>query len=389
VGGRIRAGAGASPVIGGTIVGVWDWRGIFWFNLAFGAAALVIGAVVLPENSDPDAHRVDTAGTLIGAAALATLVFAIIDSETAGFGSPAVLALLCVSAVAVVAFVWQERRAAHPLLDLRLLRMPRFTTANLAAFCVYFAPFAIFFFTALYLEEVVGYSGYRIALPAGRWTDRSGPRWSITAGCLLFGAGLILTDGFLSPHPAYGPLMAALALAGAGIGTTVVPITTSVLDAVPPEHSGMAASATSTSREIGAVTGVAVLGALVNAQLSSHLTGQLRHLGVPASFQGIVINAVETGGVPSSGQHRGRGRRGGRGSGGPGPGSHQRRLLGVPLRAASRPVPVGGPGNRRRSPSRPHPKAPVTTSPPRRASTPGPQRVNCAIDPARAGRKRN
>jgi predicted MFS family arabinose efflux permease len=309
------------PVIGGTIVGVWDWRGIFWFNLAFGAAALVIGAVVLPENSDPDAHRVDTAGTLIGAAALATLVFAIIDSETAGFGSPAVLALLCVSAVAVVAFVWQERRAAHPLLDLRLLRMPRFTTANLAAFCVYFATFAIFFFTALYLEEVVGYSGYRIALVflpmtvlmiatallAGRWTDRSGPRWSITAGCLLFGAGLILTDGFLSPHPAYGPLMAALALAGAGIGTTVVPITTSVLDAVPPEHSGMAASATSTSREIGAVTGVAVLGALVNAQLSSHLTGQLRHLGVPASFQGIVINAVETGGVPSSGNTAGAG----------------------------------------------------------------------------------
>src|SRR5215469_4342476 len=102
---------------------------------------------------------------------------------------------------------------------------------------------------------------------AGRCTSATGPRWSITIGCLLFACGLFLTDGFLSPHPDYGPLIVALALAGLGIGTTVVPITTSVLSAVPPERSGMAASASNTSREIGAVTGVAILGSLVYSQL--------------------------------------------------------------------------------------------------------------------------
>src|SRR6516162_7277389 len=111
------------PVIGGILIGLWNWRGIFWFNLAFGLAALVVAAVILPESADPTAARVDTAGTLLGAGALATFTFAIIDSESAGFGSPSVIALLCVSAVLVAAFVWRERRAENPLLDLRYLRL--------------------------------------------------------------------------------------------------------------------------------------------------------------------------------------------------------------------------------------------------------------------------
>jgi len=311
----------AGPVIGGALVGLWSWRAIFWFNLAFGLAALIAGVVVLPESADPDAHRVDTAGALLGVAVLTAFSFAIIDGESAGFAATSVVVLLCVSAVAAAAFFWRESRAAHPLLDLGFLRVPRFLAANMVAFCAYFATFAVFFFCALYLQEVVGYSGYQIALIflpmttlmivasllAGRWTSVVGPRWSILVGCLMFSAGLLLTTFSLSTNPAYVPLAAALALTGIGIGTTVVPITSSVLSAVPPERSGMAASAANTSREIGAVTGVAILGALVNAQLHASLIGRLRHLGIPATFQSIVINAIETGVVPSSGHSKGAG----------------------------------------------------------------------------------
>ena len=235
------------PVIGGALVGVWDWRGIFWFNLAFGLGALVAGALVLPESADPDAHRVDIAGTVLGAAALTAFVFAIIGGESAGFGSPSVILLLCLSALAAAAFFWRESRAAHPLLDLRFLRVPAFLTANIVAFCAYFATFAVFFFSALYLQEVAGFTGYRIALVflpmtvlmivssllAGRWTDPAVPRWSIFIGCLLFGAGLLLTAETLNPDPAYLPLASALALTGIGIGATVVPITSAALSAVP------------------------------------------------------------------------------------------------------------------------------------------------------------
>src|ERR1700746_2662110 len=135
---------------------------------------------------------------------------------------------------------------------------------------------------------------------AGRWTDTAGPRWSITIGCVLLAAGLFWTDGVLSPKPDYVVLTVALALAGIGIGTTVVPITSSVVSAVPAERAGMAASATNTSREIGAVTGVAVLGSLVYSQLSASLVAQMNHLRVPKTLQGLVVNAIETGQIPQN-----------------------------------------------------------------------------------------
>jgi EmrB/QacA subfamily drug resistance transporter len=321
------------PVLGGTLVGAWSWRGIFWFDVTFGLAALAVGVVILPENSDPRAGRVDVPGTVLGAAAFAALVFAVINGETAGFAAAGVVALYCVSAVAAVAFVIWELRAPHPLLDLHFLRVARFATPNVIAACCYFATFAIFFFTALYLGEVAGFSGYRIAavfgpmtvvmiaasLAAGHLTTAFGVRLSLLAGCLLFAAGLFVTNLVLSPHPAYLPLAAALGLAGAGLGATVVPITSSVLAAVPPERSGMAASATNTSREFGAVAGVVILGALVNAELRAGLISRMTRLHLPASIQTLIIGVVQTGGGGGSlalgGLSAGAGGTGGNGGG--------------------------------------------------------------------------
>jgi EmrB/QacA subfamily drug resistance transporter len=299
------------PVIGGAIVGVWNWRGIFWFNLFFGLVALLVAVVVVPESADPRAARVDTLGTLLGAGALATLVFGIIDAETSGFGATVPVTLFCVAAVLAVAFVWWEHRAANPLIDPKFFRLARFTVPNVVAFCTYFATFAVFFFTALYLVEVFSDSGYRIALVflpmtalmiiaslvTGYWIGRTGPRWPITIGCLLFGAGLLLTSPLISEHPNYLLLSVTLAVAGIGIGITVVPVTSTVLSAVPPDRSGMAASTANTSREMGAVTGIAVLGSLVFSQLNASLTTHLQQLGVPLVYKSFIIQFIETGQV--------------------------------------------------------------------------------------------
>jgi MFS family permease len=304
------------PVVGGALVYAWTWPAIFWFNVLFGLIALVGAIVVLPENADPTNQRIDLVGAALGAIALAALIFAVINAESAGFGSTESVVLFCVSAVAAAAFLWQESRAQHPLLDLRFLRIPQFATPNIVAFCAYFATFAIFFFTALFLEEVTGYNGGQIAmvflpmtvlmilasLLAGRWTGSVGVRWSIVGGCAAFAAGLLWTNAVISPQPAYLPLASALALTGIGIGACVVPITSSVLAVVPPERSGMAASTTNTSREIGAVMGVAVLGAIVIGKLQTALVASLNALGLPKSIQPIVINGVLTGQVPSAGQ---------------------------------------------------------------------------------------
>ncbi len=309
------------PVVGGVLVGAFSWRAVFWFNLVFGALVVAIALVVLPESSDPDARRVDTAGALLGAGALTAAVFGVIDGESAGYSAPGVVALFAVALVGVTAFVWRERRAAHPLLDLRYLRRPAFSTANVVAFCTYFATFAIFFFTALYLIEVVGDSAFEVAgtfLPmtlllvvtavaTGRLTTRIPTGWLVGAGCVLFAGGLLATTAVLSPGVSEAALIVSLAVTGVGIGLTVVPITSSALSSVPAARSGMAASAANTSREIGAVTGVAVLGSLVNGQLQSHLTARLHALGLPPDLQALVIQGVESGGLPSHGHTAGAG----------------------------------------------------------------------------------
>jgi MFS family permease len=137
---------------------------------------------------------------------------------------------------------------------------------------------------------------------AGYWTGRTGPRWPITIGCAAFAAGLLIASPLISQHPDYVGLSLALALAGAGIGITVVPVTAAVLDAVPPERSGMAASAANTSREIGAVAGASILGAIVFSQLSSTLDSHINALQVSAAdktaimgFKPLIIEVLETG----------------------------------------------------------------------------------------------
>jgi EmrB/QacA subfamily drug resistance transporter len=300
------------PVIGGVLVGLGGWRTVFWFNLAAGLLVLAAALVTVPESADPQAARIDIAGLILGPLALGTAIFAVIHGETTGYRDPAVITLFVLSAVAAILFVAVEQRSRAPIFDHRFLLKAPFAGALSVGFAAYFGIFSIFFFTALYLQEVVGYSAYRTAalfVPmaaamiaasalTGRWVARAGPRLPMVLGCLVGGVGMLATDLALRGHVSYATLAPSLALAGLGFGVAVVPVTSVALSAVPPEHSGMAAGATTTSRELGSVVGVAVLGSLLNGTLTVDLTRRLTGLGVPAGFRTVVINAVETGQVP-------------------------------------------------------------------------------------------
>jgi MFS family permease len=133
------------------------------------------------------------------------------------------------------------------------------------------------------------------SLLTGRWVARSGPRMPMTVGCTLAGVGIILTEIVLSPTSGLSTIGWTLPIAGAGFGIAIVPVTSTALSALPAEHSGMAASATNTSRELGAVAGVAILGSMVNGQLISSLVRQLNLIGIPKAFQTTVLTAVTTG----------------------------------------------------------------------------------------------
>jgi hypothetical protein len=133
---------------------------------------------------------------------------------------------------------------------------------------------------------------------AGKWVAWRGPRVPVGLGCLAAGAGVLLTDWALLGNVTYVPLMLSMFLAGIGFGVAVVPITSVALSSLPARHSGMAASATTTAREVGTVLGVAALGSLFSTQLSTYLTARLTEQGVPFEFQDLIKNFILTGEVP-------------------------------------------------------------------------------------------
>ena len=252
---------------------------MFWFNLALGGAAFLAALAFVPESADRRNADVDVVGIVLGACALAAVICAVIEGEHAGYATWWILVLFASAAVAAAGFVVVELRRDRPLLDLRLLRRGPFVASNVVAFTIYFGTFSIFFFVALYMQLLANQSPFGTALDfvpmafvmitasalTGGWVARSGPKLPMTVGCLLGGAGILIVDSVLGPTAGFAQLSWSLAIAGLGFGVALVPVTSAALSTVPAERSGMAASATNTSRELGAVFGVAVLGAVLNA----------------------------------------------------------------------------------------------------------------------------
>lgn len=302
------------PVIGGLLIDLTDWRAIFWFNLALGLVLLVVTERYVPR--DRGVHqtsRLDFGGFVLGAAFLACGAFAVIHGETAGYSDPGVITLFVASGVSLVVFVAIERVARAPMIARRYLSRV-VNSSLLVSFAMFFGIFSIFFFTALYLMEVLAYSGARIAAAfgpmaialiassviSGRWVARVGTRTPMVIGCLIAAVGVASTDYVITHGADAMRIAVTLGIAGLGFGLGIVPATSAVLSEVPSENAGVAASMVNTSRQIGAVIGVAVLGSLVNSNLTTGLGDKLDKLGV-GDYKSIVINAIESGQVPQGG----------------------------------------------------------------------------------------
>ncbi len=297
------------PVIGGILVGIWSWRAVFWFNLVFGGLAFIIAAIALPESVNPVRRKLDLAGFFFGSVVLGTVTFAAIQGELSGYSSGWVITLFIVSFLTVPIFYLAEKSAKDPMLELGFFRRKSFTGSAFIAFASFFSIFSIFFFVALYLEVVANVSAFGLAvdfLPllagivvaslfTGRWVGRIGSRVPMTVGCLMAGSGVILTYLAISPSVGVSTLGWTMGLAGIGFGIVIVPVNATALSSLPAANSGMASSAVNTSRELGAVAGVAILGSIVNGQLTVNLTAKLIKLGIPAQYRNLVIKAVTTG----------------------------------------------------------------------------------------------
>ena len=295
------------------LVGLWSWRAVFWFNFIFGVIVLFVAAIALPESVNEVRRRIDGYGFVLATVALGFATFATIAGEAWGYHSSGVLTLYSIAGLSFIIYFIVESRTKYPMLNVKWVRNRAFAGSTTIAFTSYFAIFSIFFFVALYLEVVASVGPYTLALDflpllagmvlaslfTGRWVGRVGSRVPMTVGCLLAGVGVLLTDAVISPTAGLGTIGFAMGIAGVGFGIIVVPINATALLSIPAANSGMAASTINTSRELGAVTGVAILGSIVNGQLTVNLTHRLIQIGIPPAFRQEIITAVITGDVNS------------------------------------------------------------------------------------------
>ena len=211
-------------------------------------------------------------------------MLALVEGNTWGWGSPKIVSLLVVSALALPAFVAIERRSRAPMVDFSFFRSRSFLGANLVAFIVSFAMLAMFFFIALYMQNILRYSpleaGVRF-LPAtlilivlgplvGRLVDRIGARTLMAAGLLAVSVSLYWQSR-ITVHTGYGHLLPAFVLMGFGMGLVMSPMSTAAMNAVEQTKAGVASGILSMSRMVGGTFGIAVLGALVSTLGRSRL----------------------------------------------------------------------------------------------------------------------
>jgi EmrB/QacA subfamily drug resistance transporter len=301
------------PVVGGFLAEEVSWRAIFFLNLPVAAAAVVVTLAATRESRDPTVPRtVDYAGVATLTVGIGALVLALVEGNGWGWGSPRIVTLLAVSALSLTAFVLLERRVRFPMVEFEFFRSRSFLGSSGIAFVVSFSMLAMFFFMALYMQNVLGYSpleaGIRflpstlviiVAAPiAGRLTDRIGPRIPITIGLSLVAVSLYLQSR-IDVDTTYSYLLPPFVMMGLGLGLTMSPMSTAAMNAVQTTKAGAAAGILSMSRMVGGTFGVAAVGALFQHISDNRLDDRLGGLPLSAQQQSWFADNLGSGNAPS------------------------------------------------------------------------------------------
>jgi EmrB/QacA subfamily drug resistance transporter len=284
--GFVMAGGGSIGVLlGGILTNSLDWHWIFLVNLPIGLLVLALSLRVLPGAHGPAAKgRVDVAGALTVTAALMLAVYAIVNGNQTGWTSGRTLGMLGGAVALLVLFVWIEARVRSPLVPLGLFRLRNIATANVVGILWAAAMFAWFFLSALYLQQVLGYSPLRVGLAflpsnvimgafslglSAKLVMRFGFRTPLAAGLLIAAAGLLL----FARAPVDGrfvvDVLPSMILLGFGAGIAFNPMLLAAMSDVGPEESGLASGVVNTAFMMGGALGLAVLASLAASRTDS------------------------------------------------------------------------------------------------------------------------
>lgn len=298
-------GATAAWIIGGPLIDGPGWQWVFWLNVPIGLAIAVLATRLLPESRDATATRsFDIAGAASVTAALAVLIYAVVEAPTQGWGSPQILLLFAVSIGLLGSFVVIERRASAPLIPHRIARSRRLLAANVGLGGAMASIYGMCFILALYGQEVLGWSALKLGFAAcvlplsvavgaqlGQvLVTRRGPRPVTTVAMLGLAGGLVLLSG-VGVHSDYlGRILPALLLFGPAFGAAITSYSVATLSGVAPSDAGLASGLNNTFECIFGALGTAIM-----ASVAATKTASLLHQGtaaLPALNRGFTLAFV-------------------------------------------------------------------------------------------------
>ncbi len=289
--GAVSGGAAAvGPVLGGVLTEGPGWRWIFFVNLPVSVAAVWLTLRVVPESRGPRGMRIDWLGTVAFAGFAGGLTYAVVRAGEDGWGASATLGSFAVAALALVCFVLVERRVAHPLLDLSLLRKPAFVGVMAGALAFNGVAFGVMPYLSIWMQTLLGMSPVRggltllpltgaavvVSVLAGKLLHGVPARLTIGGGLLLIGTGCFC-QAVLGAGSDWTTLVPGLVLVGVGTGLVAPGIAGAALAAVPAERAGMAGGAVNTVRQLGYALGVAVSGTVLTSRMRDTLPHDAAH----------------------------------------------------------------------------------------------------------------
>jgi len=322
----------AGPALGGWLVTTLSWRWIFYVNVPVGVLALALAARYLPNLRLNRPHRLDWPGIGLASLGLFLICFGLIEGPSHGWdvvwGPVTIPVLIGAGAAVLVLFARQQRRHRdrEPLVPAGI-----FADRNFAVMCgvvaaISFGMLGLFLPLVIFLQSVLSLSALQAGLIlapmslasiasapfAGRTADRSGGKDALIAGLVLWAGGIALVLWATGPYENRGRLLLGLVVAGFGLGMTFAPLQSLAMHDVHPRMAGAAAGVMNTARQLGAVLGSAVTGALLQTQLATRLGAAARANAdaLPESFRPWVLDGFDKAAKTAKGLEVGAGQSG-------------------------------------------------------------------------------